>query len=211
MDESGRLLDRLLRRKDVGRLVRVLKDFDAETHGHSLRVARLAILLGLEDGLPVKALENLAVAAVLHDLGKARLDASIFRKKGPLTAQEQAIVRRHPVLAAGDVAALEAFPDAHRIVPLHHELQGPASYPRSGRDRRAPREGSASERRRPVTGGLLRAGRILALADRFDALVSRRSYKDPVPEAEVRERLGREMPDVAPLLRAVHRRRRPDR
>jgi HD-GYP domain-containing protein (c-di-GMP phosphodiesterase class II) len=208
VDEDARLLSRLLRRPDVARLTRVLRQFDTDTYRHSLRVARLAILLGRADGFADERLGSLAVAAVLHDLGKACLDPAILRKKGPLTAEERVTVRRHPALAVKDLATLEAFPDAHRIVPLHHELQGDASYPRSGKDRRAAPKRKVGERRRALTPALLRAGRILALADRYDALVSRRAYKEPVPDRDVRARLRTEMPDVAPLLDALPERRR---
>jgi putative nucleotidyltransferase with HDIG domain len=205
-----RLLRRLLAREDVRRLLRGIGGYDAGTHRHSLRVARVAVEMGLADGMGGAALDDLAVAALFHDLGKTGLDRDVLVKPGPLDAEEREHLRQHPRLGVDALRELEAFPDAHRIAPLHHELGDDDDYPRAGRDRRAdPQRGT--DRRRPLPAALFRAGRILALADRYDALVSHRPYKGPLEHAEAVRMLGREMPDVADLLGSIRTFDRPPR
>ena len=200
MREARRLLAELISRPDIRPLMNGLKRFDGATYRHCLRVGRFAIVLARVDGMADEHLRELAVAAMLHDLGKTEVSTDVLRKPGPLDADERAEVRRHPAAAVGVLRLLEAFPNAHRIAPLHHETQGDHSYPRSGRERRSAREQPSSDRRRTGPDWVVRAGRILALADRYDALISRRTYKEPWPDPEVRAILDKEMPDVAALL-----------
>jgi putative nucleotidyltransferase with HDIG domain len=210
MGASVRILRRLLARPDVRDLLRGISGYDAVTHRHSLRVARVALEMGQADRLPPDLLDQLAVAALFHDLGKTALDIDVISKPGALDAAEREHVRQHPRLGVEGLRTLEAFPDAHRIAPLHHELGDEDAYPRSGGDRRHDPE-RGTDRRRPLPDGLARAGRILALADRYDALVSHRPYKGPLSHEEAVRRLSEEMPDVAPLLRSVRSYRRPPR
>jgi HD-GYP domain-containing protein (c-di-GMP phosphodiesterase class II) len=201
MREARRLLAELLARPDLRPLMNQLKDYDGGTYRHSLRVARFALVLARGDGFDDHQLRELAVAAMMHDLGKVRVDPGVVRKPGPLDERERDEIRRHPAESVDWLRGLEAFPEAHRIAPLHHELQGPhASYPRSGNERRKPDDERDADRRQQLPLWMQRAGQILALADRYDALISRRPYKDPWPDPEVRTALTREMPDVAPLL-----------
>jgi HD-GYP domain-containing protein (c-di-GMP phosphodiesterase class II) len=198
--EAEELLGELLARPDVRPLMDELRAFDGTTYRHSLRVARFAILLARGDGFPRERLCELAVAAMLHDLGKVGLDPDVVRKPGPLDEGEREAMRSHAAGRLGALLALDAFPDAHRIAPLHHELQGEEGYPRSGSDRRTSGRSSREDRRRELPAWILRAGEILALADRYDALIAHRPYKDPWPDPQVRATLRAELPEVADLL-----------
>ena len=198
MAESEPLLAELLARPDVRALTDRLHKHDPATYRHSLRVARFALAFARGDGFDDMQIRQTVVAAMLHDLGKLAVERDLLEKPGPLEDDERDAMRHHAAAAVDDLAALDAFPDAHRIAPLHHELQGDHSYPRSGGDRRGERR--EGDRRRPLEPWVERAGRILALADRYDALISRRAYKDPWPDPEVRAVLREEMPEVADLL-----------
>lgn len=199
MSEPGdRLLAELLARDDVRALTDRLHEHDPATYRHSLRVARFALVLARGDGFDEAQVRQTVVAAMLHDLGKLAVERDLLEKPGPLDEGERDKMRHHAAAAVPELKSLDAFPDAHRIAPLHHEMQPGGSYPRTGAERReAPREG---ERRRPIEPWVERAGRILALADRYDALISRRSYKAPWPDPDVRATLREEMPEVADLL-----------
>jgi HD-GYP domain-containing protein (c-di-GMP phosphodiesterase class II) len=205
------MLAELISRPDLRPLMNELKRYDGATYRHCLRVARFAVALARGDGLAGQPLRELAVAAMLHDLGKVTLDPGVVRKPGPLADHERHHMRRHPAASVAPLRALAAFPDAHRIAPLHHELEGEEGYPRSGADRRAGREDTGAPRRRPLPPWMRRAGQILALADRYDALISRRPYKAPWPDDHVRAVLRKEMPDVAHLLEHLEPPERPPR
>jgi putative nucleotidyltransferase with HDIG domain len=211
MREARRLLAELLSRPDVRPLMNELKVYDGATYRHSMRVAKFAIVFGRGAGLDERRLQQLAVAALLHDLGKVHVDAQVLRKQGPLDEAEREAMRSHPIAAVRRLRELEAFPDVHRIAPLHHELQGEKSYPRSGRDRRGEASREGDDRRRPMPDWIEEAGLIVALADRYDALIARRPYKEPWPDAEVRSTLREEMPAVAHLLDHLEPPERPPR
>ncbi|MDA1195256.1 MAG: HD domain-containing protein [Planctomycetota bacterium] len=198
MSTVDRLLAELLALPAVRALTARLQAHDPTTYRHSLRVARFALVFATGDGMAPDRLRQTAVAAMLHDLGKTTVSADLLGKDGPLEGSERELMRDHAAAAVRDLVALDEFPDAHRIAPLHHEQQGEHSYPRSGEDRRG--DGRGAERRRPLEPWVARAGRLIALADRYDALISHRAYKDPWPDDEVRTVLTAEMPDVAHLL-----------
>jgi HD-GYP domain-containing protein (c-di-GMP phosphodiesterase class II) len=175
-----------------------LHAFDPATYRHSLRVARFTLVFATGDGMEGARLRETAVAAMLHDLGKISVGRDLLDKPGRYDEDDRAAMRDHAAGAQDSLAALADYPNAHRIAPLHHEVQGEGSYPRSGNDRRGGER--KSERRQPLEPWMARAGLLIALADRYDALISRRTYKDAWPDEEVRTVLRREMPDVAHLL-----------
>jgi putative nucleotidyltransferase with HDIG domain len=148
-------------------LAKALEAKDPYTRGHSTRVAELAGQLALQLSLPRRATETIAHAALLHDLGKIGVPESILRKPGELSEEEWVIMRRHPVTGAQIVAPLEFFDDGAVIVRHHHERLDGSGYP----------DGLKGE-------AIPLGARIVAVADVYDALTSRRPYRDGLTHAE---------------------------
>jgi len=143
-----------------------------ETANHVLRVGLLAELLGRAAGLDAKAAENLRLAAPLHDIGKIGIPDAILNKPGSHSPEETAIMRSHAQLGAQMLGNSKRplLQLASRICLEHHENWDGSGYP----------NGLHGE-------AISLEGRIVALADVFDALGSNRVYKAPWPRERIRE------------------------
>jgi hypothetical protein len=141
-------------------LVAMLEARDPYTAGHSRRVQSLATWLGSAVGFDDEALEILARAALLHDIGKISLPDGILRKPGPLTEEEWEAMRRHPVTGVEILAGLQPLRPALPIIRSHHERWDGQGYP----------DGLAGE-------AIPLGARVLAVADAYDAMTSARSYR----------------------------------
>jgi response regulator RpfG family c-di-GMP phosphodiesterase len=142
-----------------------------ETANHVRRVGQLAAMLGHLHGLDAKTCELLNYAAPLHDIGKIGIPDAILNKPGAHTPEETEVMRTHAQLGARLLGGSRrpVFRLAADIAISHHENWDGSGYPRGLRGTEIPV-----------------AGRITALADVFDALGSKRCYKDAWPEAEIR-------------------------
>lgn len=135
---------------------------DNETGMHVIRMSHFSRILGVAAGLSEQAVDDLLHAAPMHDVGKIGIPDRILQKPGPLDADEWAIMKSHATIGAdiigehaGGMLAL-----AHDIALTHHEKWDGSGYPR----------GLSGE-------AIPLAGRIVAIADVFDALTSVRPYK----------------------------------
>ena len=156
-------------------LANALEAKDAYTRGHSERVAGLARRVALAAGLSSAAADTIAQAGLLHDLGKISIPEQVLRKPGPLTPEEWAVMRQHPLVGAQIVAPLEFFADGAVIVRHHHERQDGTGYPDG------------------LRGELIPLGsRIVAVADVYDALTSDRPYRARLTRDEAVWRLRAE-------------------
>jgi putative nucleotidyltransferase with HDIG domain len=144
----------------VGALLEVLERTDNFTLTHSYRVAGLAVPMGVALHLSEDDLETLRVAALLHDLGKAFIPAQILLKQDFLTEEEFAIMRKHAEYGSAVVGRVPGFADVCDIISSHHERYDGAGYP----------QGTAG-------ADIPLGGRILAVADSFDAMVTARVYR----------------------------------
>ncbi len=161
-----------------------------ETANHVRRVGLLAAMLGHLHGLDAKTCELLNYAAPLHDIGKIGIPDAILNKPGAHTPEETQVMRTHAELGARLLGGSRrpVFRLAADIAISHHENWDGSGYPRGLRGTQIPV-----------------AGRITALADVFDALGSKRCYKEAWPEAEIRafitEQRGSKFdPEMADLL-----------
>jgi HD-GYP domain-containing protein (c-di-GMP phosphodiesterase class II) len=164
----------------VGRLARAVESRDEETGDHIERIGRLARRLAEAAGLPAEEAEMIERASAMHDVGKIAIPDEILRKPAPLTAAERAIMKRHTTVGAEMLAGSRSplVRRAEEIARTHHERWDGTGYP----------AGLAGE-------DIPLAGRICALCDVFDALVSDRPYKSawPVQDAlrEIADQSGR--------------------
>ncbi len=143
---------------------------DPETAAHSERVKLVAVHLGRAMGLSGSDLDQLRVAAVLHDMGKQGVSDEVLFKPSRLTDEEREEMSRHAHLTQ-DILDRIRYPNALKNVPMiaayHHEkMTGDGPY--------------------KIPAALIPIqSRIIAVADVFDALVSARAYKKPMPVAQV--------------------------
>lgn len=141
-------------------LMSALDARDRETEGHSVRVSRLACLLGEKIGLNSDQLKALERGALLHDIGKIGISDSILHKPGKLTEDEWKIMRMHPEIGARIVERIPFLQESMAVVRYHHERWDGSGYPLGIRGDEIPIH-----------------ARIFAVVDVFDALTSNRNYR----------------------------------
>ncbi|MCI0424808.1 MAG: HD domain-containing protein [Actinobacteria bacterium] len=144
-------------------LIEVMEDVIEDLHGHVHRVADLSVNLGLGLGLGSDDLDRLALAGVLHDVGKIHLDPGILGKPGPLSEDERELMRRHPELGFA-MTRNRMDPKVAEAILYHHERYDGRGYP----------FGLAGDAI-PVLS------RIVLVADAFDAMTSVRAYQPALP------------------------------
>ncbi len=153
----------------VQRLGRAAEYKDNETGLHVIRMSHFSKLLALAAGCSPAWAEDLLNAAPMHDVGKIGIPDAVLRKPGPLDADEWATMRRHPEIGAEIIGEHPSgvLQLAREIALAHHEKWDGSGYPR----------GLAGE-------AIPLSARIVAIADVFDALTTRRPYKEPWPVQE---------------------------
>ncbi len=140
-----------------------IKNYDEYTFNHSVNVAIYAIALGQRIGIPKKDLSHLGMAALFHDMGKTRISKEILNKTGKLSPEEWAIMRTHPVAGTELIMRMKEWGElSTRMIEgafEHHLRYDLTGYPRLTRKRR-----------------ISLFGRIITVADFYDALVRPRVY-----------------------------------
>lgn len=138
-----------------------LRDYNNYTYSHSLYVGILSVILGRHIGLPVDTLESLAICGLFHDIGKIHIPLEILDKPGPLTDEEFELMKQHPRLGYDNLSKNTIIPPMTlQGILTHHERFNGSGYPQglSGKD-------------------IPLFGRIIAIADVYDALISARTYR----------------------------------
>ncbi|WP_051412237.1 HD-GYP domain-containing protein [Halonatronum saccharophilum] len=140
--------------------LRILKDKDICTYNHSCNVCYYTIAIAKEMEFSEEKLENLASAALLHDIGKIYIPDSILKKKGRLMEAEYRLIKEHSKIGSEILSGNERFKAIEGIVKYHHEYYDGLGYP----------EG--------LSGDNIPIGaRILSIIDAFDTITSDRCYK----------------------------------
>ena len=145
---------------------------DKYTNGHSRRVAEYSAKIAKTAGKSEEECERVYFAALLHDVGKIAVPLNILTKRGRLTEDEFARIKEHPGAGGGILANISQSPWLSDGACYHHERYDGKGYP----------EGLKGET-------IPEIGRIIAVADAYDAMTSNRSYRSALPQHIVREEL----------------------
>lgn len=160
-------------RKVLLSFAKSIQERDTVTYEHSHRVAVYAQRLAHHLGWSRREARELALAALVHDLGKTWITNEILNKSAALSAEERQKMQRHPVIGAQILVGCDVSRFYVETVLYHHEAWNGRGYPVGLKGEEIPT-----------------SARILAIADVYDVLTSRRPYKAPLTAAEARERLS---------------------
>jgi HD-GYP domain-containing protein (c-di-GMP phosphodiesterase class II) len=145
---------------------------DLNTGVHSTRLAEWGMRVGQELGILDESLQNIEMAAVVHDIGKIGVPDAILNKNGPLSEDERALMNKHPEFGWGVLRLFPALTETSLITLHHHEAFDGTGYPGNLRGSEIPL-----------------GARIVTVIDSFDAMVSNRPYRKGLPPEEAKRRL----------------------
>ncbi len=147
---------------------------DPYTRGHSDRVSAFAVVLGKYLGLSEADLRTLEVGGLFHDIGKIGIPDSILLKQAKLTDDEYSEIKNHPSIGAHILCNAAIFQDIIPIVKHHHERYDGRGYPSQLKGEEIPY-----------------LARITAVVDTFDAMTSKRTYRNAIPLEDVKAEIER--------------------
>ncbi len=145
---------------------------DTYTNGHSTRVATYSREIAKRYGYSIKQQGDIYIMGLLHDVGKIGIPDAVINKPGKLDEREFDMIRMHPVMGARILESIQEMPGLATGARWHHERYGGGGYP----------DGLVGE-------AIPEEARIIAVADAYDAMSSRRSYRDVLPQETVREEI----------------------
>jgi HD-GYP domain-containing protein (c-di-GMP phosphodiesterase class II) len=160
----------------VSALASAIDAKDNYTNGHSARVAEYAKNLAARAGFSKQEQDEIYMMGLLHDVGKIGVPDSVINKPSPLTEEEYALVKKHPEIGYGILETIKERPKLSIGARWHHERYDGSGYPDGISGEQIPTE-----------------VRIIAVADAYDAMTSRRRYRDIMPQKEVREEFQKGM------------------
>lgn len=138
---------------------------DPYTNGHSSRVAKYSVMIAKRMGYSKNQLEELHYAAMLHDIGKIGIPGSIINKISRLTDEEYELIKSHPSIGGSILSQITEIPNISIGAKWHHERYDGMGYPDGLKGEKIPE-----------------LARIIAVADTYDAMASKRSYRDVLPQ-----------------------------
>ena len=165
------IINQIISNKSMVANITSLKNFDNYTYQHSVDVCVLSVLIGRELKMPKRTLEDLGKAALFHDIGKMFVSKSVLNKPATLTEEEFDEIKRHSRLGHDCLKdALKQPVKIYDTVLYHHERYDGTGYP----------TGAAG-------GDIPFFAKIIAVADVYDAITSKRVYKDSMIATEAYE------------------------
>src|SRR5712671_2390812 len=141
-------------------LAAAIDEKDPYTRGHSGRVAKYAVIVGQQLGLPAPELDKIRISALLHDVGKIGVDDQVLKKPGKLTPEEFGLMKQHPLKGANIMRPVAQLKEMIPGIELHHEHVDGGGYPHGLRGEAIPM-----------------MARIIAVADTLDAMTTNRPYQ----------------------------------
>ena len=148
-----------------------LSSYHNYTYNHCINVAHISVIIGIAIGFTDIELQNLSLAALLHDIGKASIPIDILDKNGKLSEEEYNLIKKHPQVGYDMLKDNIDIPATVRVsIYSHHENEDGTGYPQN------------------LTGDkIYKYAKIIHIADVFDALVSKRAYKEEMNPADALE------------------------
>jgi hypothetical protein len=146
--------------------------------GHSRRLVEYALMGARELGLNKKQLQNIEYAALLHDIGKLSIADSLLNKAEPLTEQEWAIIKKHPIVGYEILRDIPFLKEASLLILYHHERYDGTGYPQG------------------LHGDNIPLGsRLIAVVDAFDNMTTPHSYREPMTQQQAFSELSKHAGD----------------
>lgn len=151
--------------------VNTLAKYDVGTYMHSVNVATYAGIMGMTLGMSYEKIKNLIATGLMHDIGKSNIDKAIIDKPGKLTKDEYEIIKNHARYGYEMLKNVELVPSVVRVSILqHHENYDGTGYPNQLMD-----------------NDIYEFAKIIHICDVYEAMISKRSYKDTINPADVIE------------------------
>ncbi len=155
-------------------LAAALEAKDSYTADHSRQIVANTEAVGRRLGLDETELRTLRYGAIFHDIGKIAIPERILHKHGPLTEEEQELIERHTVVGERILSSIEFLSDVLPLVRHEHERFDGTGYP----------DGVAGE-------DIPLGSRIIFVCDAYDAMTTKRPYRDAMPASEARDQLSK--------------------
>ena len=172
----------------VSALAAAIDAKDTYTNGHSARVAVYSRMIAERAGYSKSKQDEIYMMALLHDVGKIGIPDDVINKPSGLTVEEYELIKKHPVIGNEILSRIKDRKNLAVGARWHHEWYGGGGYPDGLSGTQIPE-----------------AARIIAVADSYDTMTSKRSYRDVMPQKEVRAELekGKEIqfdPEYAEIM-----------
>lgn len=162
----------LMIKQTAAALAEAIDAKDSYTNGHSRRVAEYSVMIAEKAGKTKEECEEIYLMALLHDVGKIGIPDAIINKEGRLSDEEYATIKTHPEIGREILSKIHISPELAIGASFHHERYDGKGYPFGLKGEEIPE-----------------MARMIAVADTYDAMASKRSYRNVLPKEKIRSEL----------------------